>query len=123
MMELKTVSLHPLGTFSVLLWNFTPFAVTVECAPPVIPNGTFKCVRDFYHHGDYATFQIILAGHDRVLFHKGNKGKDSLACVCVAESFTMFDDGVGIGDSAHGFEELMKLTTGYQDFELTVTGR
>lgn len=123
MMELKTVALHPLGTFGVLLWNFTPFAVSVECAPPVIQNGIFKCVRDFYIHGGYETFEIQVADHDRVLFHKGNKGKDSLACICVAESFTMFGDEVGIADSVHGFTELLELTKGYQDFDLTVTGR
>lgn len=123
MMELKTVSLHPLGTFGVLVWNFTPFAVSVECAPPVLTNGTFKCIRDFYQHGGYETFQITVAGHTRVLFHKGNKGVDSKACVCVAESFTMFDSAVGIADSAHGFIELMQLTKGYQEFDLTITGR
>lgn len=122
-MELKTVSLHPLGTFSVLLWNFTPFAVSVECAPPVLTNGVFKCKRDFYYHGNYETFQIVLAGHNRVLFHKGNKGKDSLACVCVAESFTMFGPDVGIADSEHGFHELMELTKGLTEFDLTITGR
>lgn len=123
MMELKTVSLHPLGTFGVLLWNFRPFAVSVEVVPPVIGKGEFLCKRDFYHHGGYETFQIIVPGHDRVLFHKGNKGADSLACICVAESFTMFGDTPGIADSAHGFAELMELTKGLSEFNLTVTGR
>lgn len=127
MMELKTVAIRSDGCFSVLLWDTRPFAVTVERTfedlSTVIRMLTYKCVRSFYHHGGYGTFEIIVPGHDRVLFHKGNKEIDSLACVCVAESFTRLDGVTAIADSAHGFEEFMAVTAGLDGFDLIVTGR
>lgn len=127
MMELKTVAVRSDGAFSVLLWDTRPFAVTVERTfddlSTVLRNGTYTCKRDFYHHGRYETFEIIVPGHDRVLFHKGNKEVDSLACVCVAESFTRMDGVTAIADSAHGFEEFMNVTAGLGEFDMIVTGR
>jgi hypothetical protein len=126
-MKLKTVALRPDGCFSALVWDTLPFAVSVERTfddmSTVLKNGTYRCIRDFYHHGGYETFQIIVPGHDRVLFHKGNKEVDSLACVCVAESFTRLDGVTAIADSTHGFEEFMHLTAGLEGFDLIVTGR
>jgi hypothetical protein len=127
MMELKTVAIRSDGAFSVLLWDSRPFAVTVERTfddlSTVIKHGTYKCKRDFFHHGDYETFEIIVSGHNRVLFHKGNREVDSVACICVAESFTRLDGYTAIGDSAHGFAEFMSVTAGLDEFDLIVTGR
>lgn len=127
MMELKTVAVRSDGCFSVLVWDTRPFAVSVEHTfddlSTVLKNGTYKCKRDFYHHGDYPTFQIIVPGHDRVLFHKGNKEVDSKACVCVAESFTRMDGVTAVADSAHGFEEFMAVTMNLDEFDMIVTGR
>jgi hypothetical protein len=123
MLELKTIAIRMHGTYSALLWDGDPFAVSVECYPPVLKNGDFECTRDFYHHGGYATYEIQVDGHDRVLFHKGNYGKDSLACVVVAESFAMLDGKVAIADSKHGFEELMEKANGAPQFTMRVSGR
>lgn len=126
-MELKTVALRSDGAFGVLLWDARPFAVTVERTfddmSTVLRNSTYRCPRSFYHHGGYETFEIVVPSHLRVLFHKGNREIDSMACVCVAESFTRMDGVTAIGDSAHGFEEFMSLTAGLDWFDLVVTGR
>lgn len=127
-MELKTVARIEDGCFGVLLWEEKPFAVTVERTfsidrYTVIRNSIYRCRRDFYHHGNYETFQIEVPGHERVLFHKGNKEIDSMACVCVGESFTRMDGVTAIGDSQHGFDEFMRLTEGLDEFSLTVSGR
>lgn len=124
---LHTVAVRDDGAFSVLLWDGRPFAVAVERTfedgRPVIQNGDFDCVRSRYIKGGYETFEIIVPGHSRVLFHKGNKETDSLACVAVAESFSMMDGKTAIGDSAHGFAEFMELTKGVQAFRMRVIGR
>lgn len=126
-MELKTVAILSDGCFSVMLWDTRPFAVTVERTfeglRTVLQNGMYVCKRDFYHHGGYETFEIIVPGHDRVLFHRGNREIDSLACVCVAESFGVLGKDLAILDSGHGFQELMDLTTGFEEFHLVVSGR
>lgn len=126
-LQLSTVAVRDDGAFSALLWDGRPFAVSVERTfddgEPVIRDGVFDCVRSFFQHGGYETFEIIVPGHTRVLFHKGNTEDDSLACVCVAESFSTVDGKTAVIDSKHGFEEFMTLTAGLKAFQMRVTGR
>lgn len=132
MIELRCVSTREDGCFSVLKvqeprQDGRPFAVSVdrtfENMRTVLRNGIFRCVRDFYHHGGYPTFKIIVPDHDLVLFHKGNKEVDSKACVCVAESFDFQGGVTAVADSKHGFEEFMRLTAHVDEFPLIVSGR
>jgi len=126
-LQLTTVAIREDGCFSVLLWDGKPFAVSVERTfegkRVVIPAGVTKCKRTQYIKGGYETFEIMVEGHSRVLFHKGNKEVNSEACVCVAENFAVMDNVTAVGDSAHGFAELMELTAGLDEFEMEVTGR
>jgi len=145
-LELKTIAVRPDGAFSVVKWfdninqDGRPFAVSVERTfedgKPVIGNGEFDCVRDFYHKGGYETFQIIVPGHDRVLFHKGAIEDHSLACVILGESFGGLNvaakaysgqaaagDQTAILGSSSAFEEFMRLTAGLQKFKMRVSGR
>lgn len=126
-MELKTVALLPDGCFSVLLWRGTPFAVTAERTfedgKPVLGNGSFNCVRSYFHRGGYPTFEIIVAGHSRVLFHRGNTEQDSLGCVCIAEKFGILNKQIAVLESNEGFEEFLRLTNGLDTFQLTISGR
>ncbi len=123
MMELKTVAIRPHGVYSVLLWQDEPFAVSVEVSPPILDDGLYRCSRDYFHRGGYETFLIDVPGHSRVLFHKGNFGSQSRACVIVAESFDVLNGKVAVVDSARGFAEFMKLTAGLERFELLVSWR
>lgn len=126
-LELKTVAEREDGCFSVLLWDGRPFAVSVERTfedgRAVIRDGVYRCVRSVYHKGGYPTFEIIVPGHDRVLFHKGNTEDNSLACVCVAESYGLLNGKTAVLDSAGGFGELMGLADGLDGFDMNVTGR
>ena len=126
-LELKTIAVRDDGCFSALLWDGRPFAVSVERTfenkRVVIGAGIHKCKRDFYHQGGYATFEIAVEGHTRVLFHKANKEVDVKGCVGVAESFSILDGVTAVGDSKHGFEELMQLAAGCTEFDMEVSGR
>lgn len=125
-LELKTVAIRLDGCFGVLLWDGRPFAVSLEHVfdgRPVIGAGVFDCTRNFFHEGGYPTFEIAVAGHSHVLFHKGNKNADSKACVLVAESFALMDGAAAIADSKHGFEEFIALTATLDFFRMLVTGR
>lgn len=127
MFELKTVAVIAEGCFGALLFAGKPFAVTCEWVDasgrPVIGNGVHRCTLDYYHAGGYPTYEIHVAGHSLVKFHKGNRKKDSRACVLVAESFTVLEGETAIGDSKGGFEEFMRLANGVKEFELVVSGR
>ena len=127
MLELKTIAIREDGCFSVLLWNKRPFAVSVErtfdSGHPIISEGMYQCRRDFYHKGGYETFEIIIQGHDRVLFHKGNTETDSIGCVCIAEKFGSLNRKLAVLESKEGFDEFMQLTAGLDSFNMEVTER
>lgn len=133
-LQLHTVSKREDGCFSVLKWKEVeeedgrPIAVSVERTfenlRTVLGNGLFLLKRRRYNKGGYDTWEITgITGHTDVLFHKGNKEVDSIACVCVAESFVYFNNTTMIGDSKGGFNELMELTSGLNEFYLEVSGR
>ena len=126
-LTLKTVAVRADGAFSVLLWDGVPFAVSVERTfedgKPIIQNGVYACQRDYYHKGGYETFEVIVVGHDRILFHKGNLETHSMGCVIVAESFGQLNGVTAVLDSKSGFEELMALAKEKTQFNMTVEGR
>lgn len=126
-LQIKTVAVLDDGCFSVLLWDNRPFAVSVERThadgQPTIPSGIHECVRDFYHGGGYETFEILIDGHDRVLFHKGNTELDSEGCVCVAEKFSTLEGKLAVLESREGFAELMEKASGLKRFLVEITGR
>jgi hypothetical protein len=132
-LELATVAIRDDGCFSAMLWDGRPFAVSVERTFEegeakhgkriVIPAGLALCKRSFYNKGGYPTFEIIVAGHTRVLFHKGNFEDNSEACVIVAESFGVLQGKTAVLDSKGGFNEFMQLAAGLQEFYMKVSGR
>lgn len=132
-LELATSKVLDSGCFSVLYWDQRPFAVSVERTfEPgeaahgkrlVVPGGLVLCRRSFYNGGGYPTFEMVVEGHTKVLFHKGNRERESKACVLVAESFGVLEGEVAVLDSKGGFNELMSLAEGLQEFYMLVTGR
>lgn len=125
-LQLQTVAILDAGCFSVLCYAEVPFAVTVEHTferSPVISVGKYSCKRSYYIGGSYPTFEIFVAGHTRILFHKGNTELNSRGCICVAESFGELNNMTAVLDSKHGFEEFMDKLDGIDEFELDVRGR
>ena len=126
--HLKTLAVLPDGCFSGLLDpTGRPFAVTIEHTfadgPPLLKNGTYHCHRDHFNRGGYDTFEIEVAGHDRVLFHIANLETELEGCVGVAESFGVLKGRTAVLDSGGGFKEFMALAVGLDEFELVVSGR
>ena len=139
-LTLDTVAIRPDGCFSVALWDGRPFCVSVERTfddvRPVIGAGVFHCRLDYYHKGNYPTFEIQVAGHDRVLFHKGNLEIHSRACVILGETFGGYNPVTGVyslragpGDvtavlsSGDAFGEFMANTGELKEFDMEVLHR
>ena len=66
----------PEGAFGVLFQDGLPFALTLEhtyADPRVkIPAGLYDCRSSYFHRGGYDAYEITgVAGHTRLLFHKG----------------------------------------------------
>lgn len=127
MFALKTVAVREDGCFSALLADGRPFAVTCERTfderKTVIGNGIFRCIKTVFERGGYPTFEIVVPGHSRVLFHRGNVETDSLGCVLVAESFAVIGGQTAVADSKGGFDEFWGLAKGFDEFDLLVSGR
>jgi hypothetical protein len=145
-LQLKTVAILDAGLFSCMLWDGIPFGATAErtFGPGeaehgkryVIGNGVFRCVRSFYHSGGYETFEILVEGHDRVLFHKGNLEVHSRACVICGESFGGYNAATksyshriakgeipAVLSSGDAFGELMAHAEGLKEFDMEVMYR
>src|SRR6266850_4577014 len=71
----------------------------------LVDVGEHHCIKSFYYKGGYPTFEIIVPGHTKILFHELNWAFQSEGCVGIAESFDVIAGKVGIGGSLHGFSE------------------
>lgn len=125
--SLVRVAKHETGAYGALLHGGVPFAVTLERTYTVngtewvkIPAGRYHCRRTRYYRGDYETFEIMVPGHSRVLFHKLNTEDESEGCVGIAESFGHLRGKPAILNSAHGFREFMELAADRAEFVLEV---
>ena len=122
-MNLIRVALNEHGMFGVLVDREIPFAVTLEpdgVDVKYIPSGTYDCRSTMYHKGGYPTFEIIVPGRSRILFHKGNTEVDTKGCVLVGEEFGVINGKPGILQSGRGFSEFMASVG--DSFRLTITG-
>lgn len=110
------------GTFGQFLTETKqPLFLTVEPnKPDRMSKGEYRCVRDYYHKGGYETFMIIVPGHDRVLFHKGNTEDDTKMCVIVGEQFDSMKGKTAILRSWAAFNEFMSLLAGVDEFKLVI---
>lgn len=125
--SLIRVAILPEGAFGVLKHAGMPFAVTLERTYPFaggrqmtkIPAGRHRCIPTWFNRGAYRTFEIIVEGHSRLLFHRGNLEADADGCVLVAESFGLLASQPGILDSSNGFAEFLRLA-GAHAFDLEV---
>jgi hypothetical protein len=101
--ELLRVAVLPEGAFGVLKVDGRPVALALERTyknlEVKIPAGSWRCVPTVYHKGRYPTWEILVPGHSRLLFHRGNWETDLDGCIAVARSF----EGTWVSGS-RGFE-------------------
>ena len=124
------ISKHITGMYGVILDNeLLPFGVTLQPDNLFLMPGAYPCKRDYYDKGKYATFEILVPGHTRVLFHKGNWERQSKLCLLIANSFDpVFDKFMqkivpGIAASEQGFNEFWAKYQEFSDIELIVTAK
>lgn len=115
-------SKSPFGAFGVLFnFDHIPFAVSLENEETLIPAGyIIPCKQDFYHHGGYPTFEIIIPGRSRLLFHKLNWDFQSQGCVGVGEAYEYLKDRPAISNSQQGFEQFWNAYKGFKEIKLVV---
>lgn len=132
-LHLMRVAILPSGAWGVLKWFGQPICVTLEhtyegIRDPVrwtkIAPGRYTCERTRYHRGGYDTWLIVggdVTPQRRIMIHKGNDEDDSSGCVLVGEQYQPLNGRPAIQQSGKAFDELMLLSTDYDELELLVT--
>jgi len=122
--ELVRVAKHEDGAFGVLLQHGLPFAVTLEHTfddEVIIPPGEYPCCRTVFRKKGYATFEIFVPGHSRVLFHIGNLEEDSRGCILIGQEYGTLQGKPAVLLSRLGFNEFMGRAVGLSEFQLRVS--
>lgn len=125
---IRLSSMKQSGTFGVLLIDKHPFCVTLE--PPDnenatgisnIPTGQYLCNR--YSSEKYpSTFQVMrVYSRTKVLFHSGNRVKDTEACILLAQYFGKLEGDRAVLNSGSTFKKFMEIMQGIDEFHLTVS--
>jgi hypothetical protein len=126
--QIKRIAKLADGCFGVLLDAGVPFAVTAELPDldnhpqtSCIPAARYLC-RRFHSEKHPNTFEITaVPGRSAILFHTGNvPQKDLLGCVGVGEKFEPLNGANAIQESQAGFAELLRRTSGLNEFELEI---
>jgi len=120
------------GTFGALVFENTPFAVTLErewldnrpstgnIPGSCIPEGEYYCERvNSPRFGN--TFEVTdVFNRSHILFHKGNLDDDSRGCILVGEEYGKFGVDNGIKSSKAGYNEFMAIMSDVDEFRLIV---
>ena len=88
-----------------------------ETYSPVIPAGTYTCIRRHSPKLGYELFMLTnVPGHDFIEIHIGNKNGDSTGCILIGLART----STCILDSRKAFDRFMALETGTDSFQLNI---
>lgn len=93
---------------------------TLENAERRIPDGTYKCVRDYYHRGDYETFEVQVEGRDRILIHGANYPHQLEGCIAPGESRGVKDGSLAVWQSKAAFGRYMDALVGHDTHVLHI---
>ena len=115
------------GTFGALLICSQVFCVTLEPSDELnernissIPAQQYHCVRIISpQFGE--TFEIIeVPGRSHVLFHAGNRRKDTEGCVILAQYFGNLRNNRAVLNSGATFRKFMEIMKDVDKFLLTI---
>jgi hypothetical protein len=59
---------------------------SIENADKIIPAGEYLCKRDWYHRGNYETFEVVVPNRSRILVHGANYAKQLEGCIAPGTS-------------------------------------
>lgn len=122
---------YTFGTFGVLRLNKALFCCTLELPDLLnkssmssIPAQQYICQK--YSSDRYPnTFEVTnVPDRSFVLFHPGNRKKDTRGCILTAQYFAKLQGGWtdrGVWNSGKTFENFMQSLKDYEEFHLTIT--
>ena len=94
---------------------------TIENSAKPRPEGLHPCVKDYYHRGDYPTFEIIVEDRDRLLFHAANYASELEGCIAPGKDRGETEDGkLAVWNSKKAFNEFWDLVQDEDNFLLMI---
>ena len=94
---------------------------TIENSAKPIPEGLHPCVKDYYHRGDYPTFEIIVEDRDRLLFHAANYASELEGCIAPGKDRGETEDvKLAVWNSKKAFNEFWDLVQDEDNFLLMI---
>ena len=94
---------------------------TIENSAKPNPQGLHPCVKDYYHRGDYPTFEIIVEDRDRLLFHAANYASELEGCIAPSKDRGETEDGkLAVWNSKKAFNEFWDLVQDEDNFLLMI---
>jgi hypothetical protein len=115
------------GTFGVLLICSQVFCVTLEPSDELnernissIPAQQYQCMK--IHSPQFGeTFEIVdVPGRSHVLFHAGNRIRDTEGCVILAQHFGKLEGDRAVLNSGATFKKFMEIMKDINKFSLTI---
>jgi hypothetical protein len=91
---------------------------------PVIPAGTYQCVRGMHtldgtHY--FVTYEVTgVPGHTGLLFHTGNTELDSKGCILLGTYFGTLGGELAVLESRQAFANFLSFVGNFDSFELEV---
>lgn len=106
-----------LGPYTTLENPWKDNQLRVSC----IPAGTYRCVRGRFNRGGYASFVVQdVPGRSNIVFHIGNRERDTLGCPLIGERLGVLDGELAVLASQRAFNAWMKSMEGVDEFTLTI---
>ena len=127
-LTLKRIALLNHSTFGVLFnEDKIPFALTVErpwlnnkVGESCIPLGDMYVCNRVVSPKFGLTYEVIVEGRSKILFHKGNISDDSHGCIILGEQFEFINGKPGVLASKKGFKEFMDILKNENQFRLVI---
>ena len=115
-------SFDPNGVWGKLTGGGGIVLHTIENPDTLIVPGEYNCVRDYYHRGGYETFEIIVEGRDRLLFHAANYASDLEGCIAPGMERGYTDGDVpAVWRSRVAFNKYFDANEGFDEHTLIIT--
>lgn len=85
-----------------------------------IPVGSYECERVLSSRFGW-TFRVNdVPNRSDILFHTGNRIRDSKGCICVGRTLGRFKGEKAVLSSRGGFSDMMRKLKGVKSFQLTI---
>lgn len=87
---------------------------------PRIPAGIYELHLDYYHHGDYPAYEIVVPGRSRILIHVANRAVELLGCVAPGKALGFLAGELAVLQSKIALTKFMESMKGVQRDYITV---